>query len=233
MPLRYGLVENQLTSDPDDYMAVTLDNYTKGIDDIVERMISRGSTVTTAEALGTLEEFKLAVCDLVKEGFNVNTELFSVYPRVAGVFNSADEAFNANKHTINLNLRAGKRLTEAARDLSVEKVGVEEAKPTLKTIIDLKSNAVNESITVGRIASIKGALLKLDPDNPESGIFLIDSDQKATKVSNVVENKPSELLFFVPDALPVGTYEIEVRTVLRNRKSLKSGRLPVSVSVVG
>jgi hypothetical protein len=59
MPLRYGLVENQLTSDPDDYMAVTLDNYTKGIDDIVERMISRGSTVTTAEALGTLEEFKL------------------------------------------------------------------------------------------------------------------------------------------------------------------------------
>ena len=233
MPLRYGLVENQMTSDPDDYMAVTLDNPTKGVEEIVERMISRGSTVTRAEALGTLEEFKQAVCDIVKDGFNVNTELFAVYPRVAGVFDSADERFNANKHGINLNLRAGKRLNETVHDLSVEKVEVDEAKPTLQTLTDLKSDVVNESVSISRVASIKGAHLKIDTEHPDSGIFLIDADENEVKVSNIVKNKPSELLFFVPDDLPLGTYQIEVRTVLRNRKTLRTGRLPVSITALG
>lgn len=233
MALRYGLVENLLTEDPDDLMAVTLDNPTKGIDDIVERMISRGSTVTKAEALGTLEEFKQAVCDIVKDGNNVNTELFAVYPTVAGVFENETESFNPGKHGINLNLRAGKRLVEAGRDLKVERVEVGESKPTLNVLADLKTGAVNESLSVGQIASIKGGMLKINFDNAEAGVFFIDSDGNEHKVSNIVKNKPSELLFFVPDDLPTGTYQVEVRTVLYKRKSLSTGRLGHDIVVTG
>ncbi|WP_158275717.1 HU family DNA-binding protein [Marinilabilia rubra] len=233
MPLRYGLVENLLTDDPDDLMAVTVDNPTMGIDEIVERMISRGSTVTKAEALGTLEEFKSAVCDIVKDGNNVNTELFVIYPTVAGVFESKSEAFNASKHGINLNLRAGKRLIESSRDLNVERVEISESKPTLKTVTDLKTGAVNESVTVGQIVSIKGGLLKIDTESAEAGIFFIDPDGNAHKASRIVKNKPSELLFFVPDDLTPGTYQVEIRTVLYKRKSLSTGRLGQDIVVTG
>lgn len=232
MPLRYGLVENPLTSDPDDYMAVTLDNQTVDIDGIVERMVSRGSTVTKAEALGTLEEFKLAVCEIVKDGFNVNTELFSVYPTVAGVFNDASEGFSSSKHSINLNLRAGRRLTEAVRDLTVEKVAVTESKPVLQLLTDLKSGAVNESASIGQIVSIKGALLKISGEASLVGVFFIASDGTETQITDFVKNKPSELLFFIPDDLAVGSYDVEVRTTIKQRKQLSVGKLANKISII-
>lgn len=232
MALRFGLIENLLTADPSDYMAVTLDNKTMGIDDIINRMISRGSTITKAGALATIEEFNLAVCDIVREGNYVNTELFSVYPSVAGVFNSSNEGFNRNKHAINLNLRAGRRLSEATRNLSVEKVEVVQARPTLQTLTDLKSGSVNESISIGQIASIKGSLLKINGDeDSDAGIFLIADDGKTTKVTRMVKNKPSELLFFVPDELIPGSYLLEVRTVLYKRKAISVGRLNHTLTV--
>ena len=233
MPLRYGLVENLLTEDPDDYMAVTLDNPTMGVDQIIDRMISRGSTVTKAEALGTIEEFKQAVCDIVKDGNNVNTELFAVYPSVAGVFESENASFKHGKHGINLNLRAGKRLVDATRDLNVEKVEVDGAKPSLQSLADLKSDTVNEAMTVGQIVSLKGGMLKINTENPEAGVFLLDSEGIETKVSKIKKNKPSELLFFVPDDLTPGTYQVEVRTNLHKRKSLSTGRLGHDIVVTG
>ncbi|MGQ1947087.1 DNA-binding domain-containing protein [Geofilum sp. OHC36d9] len=232
MPLRYGLIENPLTSDPDDYMAVTFDNQTVGIDEIVERMISRGSTVTKAEALGSFEEFNLAVCDIVKSGFNIKTDLFSVYPTVAGVFNDASEGFNSSKHSINLNLRAGQRLIEAVANLSVEKVTVTESKPVLQLLTDLKSGAINESATIGQIVSIKGALLKIAGEAPSVGVFFIAADGTETRIADFVKNKPSELLFFIPDDLAVGSYDVEVRTVLPSHKSVSVGQLSNKISII-
>jgi hypothetical protein len=231
MPLRYGLIENPLTGDPDDYMAVTFDNQTVGIDGIVERMVSRGSTVTKAEALGTLEEFNLAVCEIVKDGFNVNTELFSVYPTVAGVFNDASEGFNSSKHSINLNLRAGQRLTEAIANLSVEKVTVTESKPVLQLFTDLKSGAINESASKGQIVSIKGALLKISGEASLVGVFFIAADGTETQITDFVKNKPSELLFFIPEDLAVGSYDVEVRTVLTSHKSVSVGQLSNKIAI--
>lgn len=225
MALRYGLVENLLTADPDDFMAVTLDNKTMTIEDVVERMISRGSTVTKAGALATIEEFNLAICDIVKGGNNVNTELFTVYPSIAGVFNSETESFNPKKHAIKINMRAGRRLYDASRNLAVERVKVAGAKPTIQTLSDLKSNAVNESISIGQIASLKGSMMKIDETNENAGLFLIDAEGNETKVTQVVKNKPSEILFFVPDTITPGDYILELRTVLPRRKELVTARL--------
>lgn len=231
MALRYGLIDNPLTSDPDDFMALTLDNQTIGIDGIVERMISRGSTVTKAEALSTLEEYSLAISEILKEGNNVNTELFGVYPSVAGVFNDKSESFDRSKHSIKLNLRAGKRLNEAIRNLTVEKIRVTESKPILQLLTDLKTGAVNESASIGQIVSIKGGLLKINGEDPLVGVFFISTDGIETRIVDFVKNKPSELLFFIPDTLTVGSYDVEVRTVLHSRKTLSVGRLDNKISV--
>ena len=59
--------------------------------------------------------------------------------------------------------------------------------------------------------------------------ILVAGDGVATKVVNVVKNKPSELLFFVPEALKTGSFQVEVRAAKMNRKNIKAGRLLIDL----
>jgi len=51
MPINYVLFENQLTSDPTDYMAMVQPTGAAELDDIIERIIQQGSTVVKADTL--------------------------------------------------------------------------------------------------------------------------------------------------------------------------------------
>ncbi len=74
MTLRYGLIPNHLTDDPDDFMGIVTDNETVTETTIVERMIGKGSTVTKAEAISVIKEFEYVIVEAVKNGQNVNTK---------------------------------------------------------------------------------------------------------------------------------------------------------------
>ncbi len=225
MPLRYGLVDNHLTDDPDDCMAVTTENETINAEAIVEQMVGKGSTVTKAEALSVIEEFEYAVVDAVQKGNNVNTNLFKIHPSVCGVFINHEDGFDSKRHAIKINLNPGKRLSEAVQNIELKKVEITSPKPVLQQFINLKSNVLNESFAPGQIASIKGSLLKFDLDDSQQGIFFVADDGTETKVQNVVKNKPSELLFFVPESIISGVFQVEVRTIFQNTKKLRIGRL--------
>ena len=231
MPVRFYLVDNQLTADPNDFMAVTTDAQVLGEEQIIEQMISRGSTVTKAEALGVLEEFSLSVSESLKNGFAIRTPLFSVYPTVQGVFNAPNEGFTKNKHSIRLNMRPGKRLTDSIPSIAVERVEGISVKPVLVSISDLKTGTVNDALTIGQIFSIKGNMLKLS-EHAESGVYFIDSAGVGTKVNYVVKNKPTELLCFVPETLSIGTYSMEIRTHIQNRKTISVTRCDFDITLV-
>jgi hypothetical protein len=232
MTLRYGLILNHLTDDPDDYMGLVTDSDTITTEQIVERMIGKGSTVTKAEALSVIEEFNYAVVDAVANGNNVNTELFKVQPSLSGVFVNDQDTFDKKRHSIRLNLNAGKRLAEAITNIELRKVEVSIPQPVIQRFTDLKTKTINESFSPGQIASIKGTLLKFDEEDDKQGIFFIAADSTETRVSNVVKNKPSELLFFVPESLTTGTFQIEVRTIFKNNKSMRTGRLLIDLTPV-
>lgn len=225
MALRYGLVPNHLTDDPNDCMAVATDNDTVSVDSIVEKMIGKGSTVTKAEALSVIEEFEYAVVDAIQKGNNVNTDLFKIYPSVSGVFTDKQDGFDSQRHAVRLNLNPGKRLNEAIGNIELKKVDISSPGPVLQQFINLKNNVINESFSPGQIVSIKGSNLKFNAEDEEQGVFFIAADGVETKASNVIKNKPSELMFFVPESLTTGTFQIEVRVVMHNNKSLKTGRL--------
>lgn len=232
MALRYGLILNHLTDDPDDYMGLVTDNETITTEQIVEQMIGKGSTVTKAEALSVIEEFNYAVVDSIAKGNNVNTELFKVYPSLSGVFVNEHDVFDKKRHSIRLNLNAGKRLAEAASNIELRKVEVTVPQPVIQRFTDLKTKTINESFSPGQIASLKGALLKFDEEDTNQGVFFIAADGAETRVSNVVKNKPSELLFFVPESLTTGTFQIEVRTIFKNYKSMRVGRFLTDLTPV-
>ena len=231
MPLRFFLIENQLTADPNDYLAVTTDMQVMEDDQIIENMISRGSTVTKAEAYAVIEEYGQALFDLLKKGYAIRTNIISIYPAVSGVFNSSNEGFSKNKHAIKLNVRAGKRLTDVIPSIAVERVEGTTAKPVMVSITDLNTGISTDTLTHGQIVSIRGSLLKLS-ELPDAGIYLINSAGQAIKMENVVKNKPTELLFFIPESLPIGTYSLEIRTSYNQSKKLITTRSDFDLTVV-
>lgn len=226
MALRFGLSPNHLTDDPNDYMAVVTDNETVTTEQLIVEMSGKGSTVTKAEALSVIEEFMYTIAQHVKKGYNVNTELIKIYPSIVGVFNSENEGFDLSKHGIRLNINPGSRLREIIHEIEVKKVKLEANIPMLQQFTDLKTHIVNESFTLGQIASLKGSQLKFDAEDPTQGIFFIASAEGTqTRVENVVKNKPSELLFFIPESIGTGTFQVEVRTIYPNYKTMRTGRL--------
>lgn len=223
MPLRYGLIPNHLTTDPDDLMGVVTDNDTISTEKIVEQMVGKGSTVTVAEALSVIEEYEYAIVNAIKQGNNVNTNLFKIHPSISGVFTNDEDSFTPGRHAVKLNLNAGSRLAKAVNDIELRKVEVQGAMPVIQKIINVKTGTVNEEFTSGQLLSIMGSHIKFDANDMEQGVFFIATDKSETRAGNVFKNKPSELLVFAPDGLS-GVYSIEVRAKLRNSKNLRVGR---------
>lgn len=166
MSLDYALFENHLTSDPNDYMAVVQNQQSKNQEDVIDLMVSRGSTVTKAEALAVFEEYALAVEQLVKNGHAVNTPLFNLSLSVKGVFNREDETFNPSAHSVKINVTPGTRLKEMASGVSVRRVQGTSPQPDPLYLDDLGSGTRNDALTPGNIARLKGSRLKFDPADP-------------------------------------------------------------------
>jgi hypothetical protein len=230
MSLDYALFENHLTADPSDYMAVVQNPQSKTEDDIVALMVSRGSTVTKADALATIEQYAQAIEEFVKDGYNINTALFKLSLSVKGIFDSEDENFNPARHSVKVNVSAGTRLQAVASSVKVSRVQGTPPQPDPVYLDDLGSGTRNETLTPGNIARLKGSRLKFDASDPAQGIFLVASDGSETQVATVSHNKPSQLDFLVP-VLPAGTYRLEVRAVLYNTTELRKGSLSAELTV--
>ncbi|MFV0376512.1 MAG: DNA-binding domain-containing protein [Mangrovibacterium sp.] len=231
MPLHFALFENHLTPDPTDFMAVVQNLPSKTQDDVMNLMVSRGSTVTKAEALAVFEEYALAIEQLLKDGNSVNTPLFNLSPSIKGVFHSETENFNPAMHAVKLNISPGVRLRQMAQNVSVARVQGASPQPDPLYLDDLGSGTRNDTLTPGNIAQLKGSRLKFDPTDPVQGIFILAADGSTeTRVQTVSNNKPSQLDFLVP-ALAPGLYRLEVRAILYKTSSLRKGTLPVELTV--
>jgi len=223
MSLKYALFENQLTSDPNDYMAVVQDLQSKTQEEIIDLMISRGSTVTKAEVLSGMEEYANAIEQLLRDGCAINTPLFNLSPSVRGVFSGPEETFNSAKHSVQINITTGTRLSEISKTITVERVDGYSPRPRIKYVYDLGSDSRNKVLTPGNIAQVRGSRLKFDATDEQQGIFLIATDNTETKVTTVSRNKPAQLDFLVP-ALAAGEYRLVIRTLFSNTKTIRSGQ---------
>ena len=232
MPIKYVLQENNLTTDPDDYMARVQPVGTVGMEEIIARMIQQGSTVTRADIVSVLEDYHTAIENLVLEGMNVNTPLANFSVSIKGVFQGATDGFDPSRHQLYAVVLAGTLLRKALRERgqAVKQEAVKPA-PSLLDYVDLNSGERNGPLTPGGMGQIIGHRLKFDPDDTAQGIFFIAEDGTETRVSVVGRNKPGELMFLVPDGLASGEYRLEVRAVSRGSHDIRTGALEATLTV--
>ena len=210
--LKYCLRENLLTPDENDYMAQTADVRSFSLDEIIDLMMEKGSTLTKADTKAALQVYGEVVSALIKDGAAVNTPLMNTSLSISGVFNGATDTFDKKRHSVNLNLTAGPLLKDAAAKIKCEKTEAADTNPYITEVTDLVSGKVNEVLTAGGIMQLVGSRLKFDQKDESQGIFFVAETGEAIRATVIAENKPARLMAIIPADLPAGNRYVEVRT---------------------
>ena len=226
--LKYSLRENLLTPAPDDYMAQAQDVRSYTLDEIIDLMMDKGTTLTRADVAATLQVYGEVVSAIVKDGSAVNTPLMNTALSISGVFNGAADAFDKKRHTINLNLTAGTLLRDAVTKVKCEKTESAGTDPYITEVTDVVSGKVNEVLTKGGVVQLVGSRLKFDAKDAAQGIFFVPETGEAVRATVKAENNPARLMAIIPAGLKAGTHYIEVRTKISSSpkplKNVKTGR---------
>ncbi|UTY24377.1 DNA-binding domain-containing protein [Treponema denticola] len=226
--LKYSLRENLLTPAPDDYMAQAADVRSYTLDEIIDLMMEKGTTLTRADVAATLQVYGEVCSSLIKDGSAVNTPLMNTSMSISGVFDGANDSFDKKRHTVNLNITAGTLLRDAVTKVKCEKTEGVSTDPYITEVADIVSGKVNEVLTKGGVVQLTGSRLKFDAKDAAQGIFFVPETGNPVRASVIAENKPARVMAIIPADLAAGTYYIEVRTKYANAtkqlKTLKVGR---------
>ncbi len=234
MSIKYALIENVLTPDPNDYYPQVQLTGRAGPEELAERMLSLGSTVGKADVLAVLSLLDDAAEALVLEGYRVNIAgIVDIYPRMQGVFNGPGDGFDKSRHTLGVTSNPSPGFISRIRqDGSVSKNETIKPMPNPLEFRDAATGNSNGPVTKGNIGTLSGSRLKLEPGNPDEGIFFVaNSGGAATKVATVSMNKPGQLVFLIPATLASGEYSVQVRNRTSGSSDLRTGTLDGTLSV--
>ena len=234
--LKYALRENLLTAAPDDFMAQVQDVRSYTLDEIIDLMMQKGSTLTRADVAAVLQIYGEVCASVIADGCALNTPLMNTSLSISGVFNGANDAFDKKRHAVNLNITAGTALKAALGKVKCEKTGTTSTDPYINEVKDVVSGKVNEVLTKGGVVQITGSRLKFDAKDAAQGIFFIPETGAPVRAAVIAENKPARLMAIIPADLAAGTYYIEVRSKHsgggKPLKAVKAGRFAKPLTVV-
>ncbi|WP_455156926.1 DNA-binding domain-containing protein [Treponema socranskii] len=205
------------------YMAQTADVRSYTLDEIINLMMEKGSSVTRADAAAVLQVYGEVCALLVANGAALNTPLMNASMSISGVFDGANDSFDRRRHAVNLNMTAGTLLRDALASVKCEKTQIASTDPYITEVKDVVSDTVNSALTKGGIVQITGSRLKFDAKDETQGIFFVPETGVPVRATVVAENKPARLTALIPQTLDAGIRYIEIRTkLLDNNKSLKT-----------
>ena len=231
--LEFGLYENHLTPDPDDYWARVQNLIMVGQGEVLNEMVVPGG-VTRTQAAAVLTAEQTAVKKILLSGRGVVTNFCEIRPGIRGVFVNEDDVFDSNRHSVVLSANIRKEYKGIAKDIKVKKVEVSERLPLPQRFVDTATKRHDEMISNGMVGELKGSYLKCDPTDPSQGVFIIKADGSELRCDNYLHNTAAKLLFYVPNSLTAGEeVELEVRNTLNNSvNELRSGRLANTLTIV-
>ena len=230
--LKYALVENALTLNPNRCVAVVSSPETKDLNAVIDFMIAEGTGLTRPQALAYFEKLIQTIEYFVGQGHRVTTPLLRVRPTISGVFTGPDDSFDPSRHTINIRTSSGLRLLDLATKIKLEKVNASQSIPVLLSFIDGINKRVNTSAVSDGYATIIGKFLKFDPSDSRLGVFFILSDDLSNEIPmpGYLEIQPSKLHFKMP-VLSAGAYKVVVKTLSRNGIDILQGELKPTIHV--
>ena len=235
MSIKYALFPNHLTTDPNDFTAHVETTGSAGPQEVAQRIIDQGSTVTSADILAVLEDVAKANEALLAEGYLVNLPGIAILrPTIKGIFDGPKDKYDPSRHQVDVGATPGARIRKYIREnAKVHKDEAHKPAPDLIEFEDTTSGSINDIIRIGGLASITGYRLQYDKTQADEGIYFVPTDGSPEQKVEVIQiNLPGQLVFISPGLLVSGTTcHVEVRTRMRESAELRTGRLDALLTV--
>lgn len=225
MPVKYYLHPNAISQNPDSHKAVIIPHRVHNTQGIIEEMLKKGTTLSEADILATMQLLFEVVTEQLQEGNNVNLPIVNLRPGISGSFSGALDSFDPKRHKTKATASIGMLLSKSMKNVSVEKTNRPLTIPLLSSFKDIQTGSLNDILTVGGIGELSGSDLNYNAAHPDEGIFFISTTNEEYKVTQVAVLHPKKLVFSIP-LVPAGNYTLIVRKNFGNSgKTLRQGRL--------
>lgn len=211
--LKAWLRKNQLTADPNDYMASVVVNGSVDVEAIVDELVREGMELKRETVVDIVTRYNRKAAELVLSGYNVNTGLVYMRPVIKGAF--YDKTWNSETNSVYVSINQGIDLRNAVAETVVEILGEQSDPLEILSLTDSTTGKTDGTLTKGRNAELKGSYLKIAGEHADCGVSFTNLATKAvTKLTSgdIVLNEPSRLLIMVPGTLEAGEYELSVAT---------------------
>ena len=224
----YVIVENNLKGKAGEWIARVEPVLTLTFNEIVDRMVASGTTLTKTDIIAVLNSFFEEIIKAIKQGFAINLGYFHISFSIQGTFDSPTAQFDPSKgHRIVIHINPGVPLKQALEHVTTERIHATSHAPLIELVKDISSGKTNSTITPGGMVSISGEFLKVAGDDTSIGVYFVDNSKTEHKVtSGLAENMPSRLIFIAP-ALSKGDYTLEIRTQYSGSNLLKTPRVGI------
>ncbi|MDR1219793.1 MAG: DUF4469 domain-containing protein [Treponema sp.] len=211
--LEYSLELNELTANPDDMRAKTVNVVSRNQSAVIDRILQTGAGLTRSDVLSVLEAEKQVIYAMLADGEAVTTDLFNASPGIQGVFTGAEDSFDPKRHRVKIHLSEGAGLRKVEAQVKTKKVLPTQTGAFIASVTDVKSGSANNLLTPGRPLRIYGSKLKVTGDEPSVGVWFKGADGVEIQVdeTDIVENKPSEVIVMIP-ALAAGEWTLRLTT---------------------
>ena len=214
MKVGYHLVRNGTsTADKAPYLGVAVPVGSLAYDNILQRMLNRGTFMTRATAQYFLNAFyEFAAEKIADDIVRINMGAVSLYPMIGGSFDSEDDEFRAPRNTLYIGATLSQDIRDAVSGISPASLGSGPENGTVKisSVMDLTSETYRliDGQKEFRIAGIDLTV----PDGEDESLALVAADG-VTKVSDiaVVSTEDGQrIVCTLASAVPAGTYHVRL-----------------------
>lgn len=221
MSAKIKFVPHSLNEEEETYHAVIEHTETLTQEDILDEMEWHSSTLTKTDMLASFESRDRAVVRALLLGKRVVTDMIHYKLTAKGTFNEDGEPLNGSEGPIICaSVSPGPVLRREINNntVTLERKPASKPRPRVDRYINLHNGDPNTVLSPTHMARLKGDKLRFDPADPEQGLFLLPqangsplADPTPIRVEDLARLTDKEIIFRVPDAVPAGTYKIEVR----------------------
>ena len=217
--LPVALIKNALRSDENGkqtYYGKVLTRKSLTQADIANDLVVTGNNAgrTAAEIVSMWNTINSAIIDRVANGCTVDSGLGTFSAQIKGAFESENEAFNAEKHSIDMGFRASRKVLSILSQLKVLITMGHTASPEITGVVDLES-ASSEKLTPGGFLNIEGANIAILGESEENGLYFVHKTDSTKSVklpaAKMGVNSQNKLACVVPP-LEAGEYAIKITT---------------------
>ena len=214
MKVGYRLVRNGTsTADRALYLGVAVPIGSLAYDNILQRMLDRGTFMTRATAQYFLNAFfEFAAEKIADDIVRINMGAVSLYPMIGGSFDSEDDEFRAPRNTLYIGATLSQDIRDAVSGIAPTSLGAEAVNGNVKisSVMDLASETYRliDGLKEFRIAGIDLTV----PDGEDESLALVAADglTKAADIAVVSTEDGQRIVCTLASAVPAGTYYVRL-----------------------